>query len=246
MKCFTWIPVTQLIILIDLIHILHVYITWFLLSMQNSAEIIEKTKLTVKFCENFIFITEITRELVRPSYNEISHHGHNDAIFHFSVRLYWHCLFTLKPLLKSMLIYCEVVLQKLCPMPTQTLFNIGRLMQERHNSSALAMELCLSCSNPLICSFHQDAYQWVNLTKGNLISLPLCSVIFFLFCFCIEKICFWKSCYQDHSGDSSCWVSFRPSGFRFDRNWSVHQKVILLINAVRYNTILNTAIQWLS
>ena len=29
-----------------------------------------------------------------------------------------------------------------------------RLMQERRNSSALAMELCLSCTNPPICSIH--------------------------------------------------------------------------------------------
>ena len=28
--------------------------------------------------------------------------------------------------------------------------NIGGLVQERRNSSVLAMELCLSCTNPLI------------------------------------------------------------------------------------------------
>ena len=33
----------------------------------------------------------------------------------------------------------------------QSTHNIDRLMQERHNSSALAMELCLSCTNPSIC-----------------------------------------------------------------------------------------------
>ena len=29
---------------------------------------------------------------------------------------------------------------------------IGGLAQERHNSIALAMELCLSCTNPSICT----------------------------------------------------------------------------------------------
>ena len=32
------------------------------------------------------------------------------------------------------------------------LYQIDGLVQERHNSSALAMELCLSCANPVICS----------------------------------------------------------------------------------------------
>ena len=29
--------------------------------------------------------------------------------------------------------------------------HIDKLVQERRNSSALSMELCLSCTNPLIC-----------------------------------------------------------------------------------------------
>ena len=34
--------------------------------------------------------------------------------------------------------------------------HINGLVQERHNSRALAMELCLSCSNPLIYDFVLD------------------------------------------------------------------------------------------
>ena len=33
------------------------------------------------------------------------------------------------------------------------LYHIDGLVQERRNSSALAMELCLSCTNPSICKF---------------------------------------------------------------------------------------------
>ena len=34
---------------------------------------------------------------------------------------------------------------------------IDGLVQERHNSSALAMELCLSCTNP---SVYSDWFEW--------------------------------------------------------------------------------------
>ena len=44
---------------------------------------------------------------------------------------------------------------------------IDGLVQERHNSSALAMELSLSCINPLICSsfsvFHRELNIELNL-----------------------------------------------------------------------------------
>ena len=40
---------------------------------------------------------------------------------------------------------------------------INGLVQERHNSSALAMELCLSCTNPLIC----NSERIVLLGSGN-------------------------------------------------------------------------------
>ena len=35
-------------------------------------------------------------------------------------------------------------------------------MQERRNSIAKALELCLSCTNPSICKFHDDIMTWVH------------------------------------------------------------------------------------
>ena len=43
-------------------------------------------------------------------------------------------------------------------------FYIDGLVQERHNSSALAMELCLSCINPSICNWVEKIllfYNWI-------------------------------------------------------------------------------------
>ena len=37
-------------------------------------------------------------------------------------------------------------------MVMQPTLYTDRLVQERRNSSALAMELCLSCTNPSICT----------------------------------------------------------------------------------------------
>ena len=53
---------------------------------------------------------------------------------------------------------CKVAVYS-CPldiMQTETKVrseHIDELVQERHNSSALAMELCLACTNPLIWEF---------------------------------------------------------------------------------------------
>ena len=47
---------------------------------------------------------------------------------------------------------------------------IDGLVQERHNSSALAMELSLSCNNPLICHLHSlvDSNQSSYVNAGAL------------------------------------------------------------------------------
>ena len=51
--------------------------------------------------------------------------------------------------------------------------NINGLVQERYNSSALAMELCLSCTNPSICSIHYK-YQWM---KDKVQKFYICLII---------------------------------------------------------------------
>ena len=53
-------------------------------------------------------------------------------------------------------------------------YNIDGLVQERHNSSALAMELCLSCTNPSILhviyqsSFNLTIYRWRSARRVTL------------------------------------------------------------------------------
>ena len=43
------------------------------------------------------------------------------------------------------------------------------LVQDRRNSSALAMELCLSCISPLICPLWVESTsdRWIHHTKGQ-------------------------------------------------------------------------------
>ena len=47
----------------------------------------------------------------------------------------------------------------------QCWYHIARLVQERHNSSALAMELCLSCTNPLIFTQYRLIIAQSNFSK---------------------------------------------------------------------------------
>ena len=54
--------------------------------------------------------------------------------------------------------------------------HINGLVQEICNSSALAMELCLSCTNPLICwclYSYNDHMPWIHLKNTVLDGLPL-------------------------------------------------------------------------
>ena len=55
-----------------------------------------------------------------------------------------------------------------CRLPKS---NIDGLVQERHNSSVLAMESCLSCINPLI-SFHHiffdhNHFEWIKFHRSD-------------------------------------------------------------------------------
>ena len=43
---------------------------------------------------------------------------------------------------------------------TKLKYHFDGLVQERHNSSALAMELCLSCTNPPICQIDTKIQQF--------------------------------------------------------------------------------------
>ena len=48
-----------------------------------------------------------------------------------------------------------------CPLGPSVGVNVGGLVQERRNSSALSMELRLSCTSPLICGICRMAPQFV-------------------------------------------------------------------------------------
>ena len=51
--------------------------------------------------------------------------------------------------------------------------NIDGLMQERHNSIAKALELCLPCANPSIWEIHFGGGQEVSLTLANIGNVSL-------------------------------------------------------------------------
>ena len=58
-------------------------------------------------------------------------------------------------------------------LPVQSVFigDIHGLLQERHNSSALAMELCLSCTNPLILYIHNhNTANWLH-NSGDVLNV---------------------------------------------------------------------------